>query len=172
MAAIMQIPKFLADMVNGILDFLGFDKIDTSGIDGVLAGFEEASAAAAETADKLGMIRDSIGEMTYTDATTAFNDELGTMTENMSDLNDELRNAPSGFKTRLASMRYGVDGGEEVAAGTGGGGGNTTVNINALGMRASELIQSLERRSILRSGSATVVESTRYSADYAARRFA
>ena len=170
MAAIMQIPKFLADMINGILDFFGFDKIDTGGIDGVLAGFEEASAAAAATADKLGQIRDSIGEMTYTDATTAFNDEVTEMADNMSELNDELRNAPSGFKTRLASMRYDADDG--VAVGSGGGGGSTTVNINALGMRASELIQSLERRSILRSGSSTVVESTRYSADYAARRFA
>jgi TP901 family phage tail tape measure protein len=174
MAAIVQIPLFLANMVNGIIEFFGGDAlIVVDGMEATIAGFEAASANAAATADKLGAIRESLDDMTYTDATTAFNKEVTDMADNMSELNDELRNAPSGFKTRLAALRYGADEGVEVAAGTGGGGGgSTTVHINAMGMRASELVQAMQRRSIIRSGSSQVVESQRYGAEYAARRFA
>ena len=135
---VMTAMSWLINKVAGALNKIGIHVLDSTA--------DRLAASASKLGDALDTVRaaqDELAGLTYDEAMAEYNKQLNEATDNMAALNDELVNAPAGFKRVLDLIRYSTQDTRTNARSAGGvvsasatmrtrvqevGGGGTTVN--------------------------------------------
>lgn len=173
----ISIPKIIIDAVVGLVDLLNKALAKIPGIgddaikaDGLRAAQDKLTAAFQKSKDQVvdmakGM--KDLATLSYDEAKESAirAQEEAKAVRNLQELNDQLRNAPSGFK--LARARYGAaDGGGglgRMSARSGQADGETTVNIFGVS-DPNEVLSLIYRKNYVRTGSRLVSGITASSA--------
>jgi hypothetical protein len=169
-----DIALVLHNTMNKVAEFIddipGFDRPDTSAVNNF---YRAVNAGAEEAQDELDAIRrqkDQLAGLTYEQGQAIFDEtmERKKSAEAMRELNDELRNAPAGFKIALARFNA------QDAAAQGSSGNSATRqqglsvgNVMVFGDPAT-LLSGLSRRQFVMTGTTSPI-SQRYSANIAGR---
>lgn len=135
---VMTAMSWLINKVAGALNKIGIHVLDSTA--------DRLAASASKLGDALDTVRaaqDELAGLTYDEAMAEYNKQLNEATDNMAALNDELVNAPAGFKRVLDLIRYSTQDTRTNARAAGGvvsasatmrtrvqevGGGGTVVN--------------------------------------------
>ena len=135
---VMTAMSWLINKVAGALNKIGIHVLDSTA--------DRLAASASKLGDALDTVRaaqDELAGLTYDEAMAEYNKQLNEATDNMAALNDELVNAPAGFKRVLDLIRYSTQDTRTNARSAGGvvsasatmrtrvqevGGGGTVVN--------------------------------------------
>jgi len=166
----ISIPKIIIDAVVGLVDLLnkslaklpgiGDDAIKADGLrkaqDSLTAAFQDSKEQVVDMAKGMK----DLATLSYDEAKESAirAQEEAKAARNMKELNDELKNAPSGFK--IARARFGASDGAMTMPGrnVGSEGGGNTINIYGVN-DAGSVIDELSRRLVVRKG-------TRYTATF------
>jgi TP901 family phage tail tape measure protein len=157
-------------MAEFVDDIPGFDRPDTSAINNFYAAVAAGAAGARDELDAVKKQREDLAKLTYDQGQAIFDETLERQksAEAMRELNDELRNAPSGFKLALARFTA------QDAAAPGASAGTTTRqqglnvgNVMVFGDPAA-LLSGLNRRQFISTGTTSPI-SQRFAAQLAGR---
>lgn len=98
---IMSAMAWLIGKVAGALNKVGIQILDNTA-----ARLASSADQLATMLDTVRKTQDELAGMTYAEAMDEYNRELAKATDNFSELNDELKNVPAGFKRALDLIRY------------------------------------------------------------------
>jgi TP901 family phage tail tape measure protein len=164
MAAIAGISGVINKLVNKIAGWIdnvpGFDRPDTSWINDFNRARQKDKDEAAAALDAITEQQDALADLTYDSAQAIFDETLerNKSTESLAALNDELKNAPAGFKLALARFRAtdGVGG-----QGSSGGGGQYTTIQQALIVSPdpAKFVAQMGRSQFVRTGSSRTIQN-------------
>ena len=145
-------------------------EISTSGLYDKVDELTEKIASSTAELERYSDAISELDSLTYEEAKAKAQAaaEAERMAENMSELNSELRNAPSGFKRLLARRRFQADGGGMSAmsmqtsmlrpAPT-----SSTTHVHIYGVtKAEEVVEVLEHKNFLSTGSMTAYQAARF----------
>lgn len=161
---LVAIPKVIIDAIMAVVDTLNraLSKIPGVGDNAIKAdGLRKAQEFFAEqltkSKDQVVDVAKAMGELatkSYAEAKAESQaaQEAAKAARNMKELNDELKNAPSGFK--IARARFGASNGAQTMPGrnVGSEGGGNTINIYGVS-DAGSVMDELARRLVVRKGS-------------------
>jgi TP901 family phage tail tape measure protein len=166
--AITQTVRVINTVANKLAEWVdsipGFDRPDTSAINNFFKSVQKGSADAKAELDDVKRKREELAKLTYEQGQAIFDETIARekATESLAELNDELRNAPSGFKIALARFRV-----QDAAARPESmGGGSTTVIQSAylLNPDAAFFKSQMQRATYVRTGSTTALQQRLFGA--------
>lgn len=166
--AITQTVRVINTVANKLAEWVdsipGFDRPDTSAINNFFKSVQKGSADAKAELDDVKRKREELAKLTYEQGQAIFDETIARekATESLAELNDELRNAPSGFKVALARFRV-----QDAAARPESmGGGSTTVIQSAYMLNADNAFFAARasRFTFVRTGSTTALQQRLFGA--------
>jgi len=158
------------NLVNKVADWIdrvpGFDRPDTGWINRYNKSIQKEKDDAVKALAAINTQQDNLADLTYESAQAIYNERLerDKSTESLAALNDELKNAPAGFKLALGRFRA------QDGARSGGGAQYTTIN-GALLMSSdpAKILSAIERNQFVRTGSTAAIQNTQIAASVRAR---
>jgi TP901 family phage tail tape measure protein len=152
--------KLVNKMASWIEDVPGLGRPDTSWINDYNRARQKEKEEAGAAIDAINAQQDALADLSYESAQAIYDETLerNKSTESLAALNDELKNAPSGFKLALARFRAtdGVGG----QGASGGGGQYTTVGqVLVVSNDPAQFLARVSREQYVRTGSSRTIQN-------------